>query len=118
MNLAKLKHIANESTPGPWKVGNHPSKVVAPCPCCGDIAVCAQYGPGEETENYNSKYIAAFNPQVALELIVEIERLRSELAAAQRRFEMSSTTSTDRGVILDTISDLIDEWKAAEAGGK
>lgn len=77
MDLGELKRVANSSTPGPWEVGDHPSKVTAPCPCCGDVATCTQYGPGEEMSNYNSKHIAAFNPSVALELIAELERLRA-----------------------------------------
>lgn len=103
--LQQLKRLAEEATPGPWVVGDHPSKVVAPCPCCGLIATCSQYGPGEGTDSYNSEYIAGTNPAVLLELLAEIEQLQGDIEYARER--LTSHDDPDRDTI--TIRDLIDE---------
>ena len=73
--LGAIKKRCNESTPGPWIVGKHPKVVTAPCPCCGDICECTQYGPGEGPRNYNSEFIAHAREDVPW-LMAEIERLR------------------------------------------
>lgn len=76
MDLSKLRKLASNATPGPWVVGENVAEVIAPCPCCGLIATCAQYGPSDDDpECFNSGYIAAFAPNVAISLLDEIERL-------------------------------------------
>lgn len=74
----RLRKLAQKATPGPWEVGDHPSKVIAPCPCCGPVATCDQYGPSETPDCYNSEYIAAANPRVILELLSELKWLESK----------------------------------------
>ena len=52
-----------QRTPPPWKVGTELggklSEVIAPCECCGRIAVCDQFGASDDNPNcFNSTFIA------------------------------------------------------------
>lgn len=81
----RLRELAKAATPGPWEVGDHQSLVVSPCPCCGLIATCAQFGPGEGPLNYNSDYIAAANPKAILVVLDSLAEARKRAEVAERR---------------------------------
>ena len=45
------------AAPAPWVVKNL-KYVVAPCPCCGQICECDQFGVSDVPECYHSEFIA------------------------------------------------------------
>lgn len=63
--LSELEEIEDRATPRPWVVGEDPSEVIAPCPCCGRIAICDPYGlPSGDRKtdmrlHFNSEVIVA-----------------------------------------------------------
>ncbi len=76
VDIDALEKLYNESTPGPWIVRDM-KFVHAPCPCCGDVAECVQYGPGNDKENYNTEIIVAMH--------TALPHLITELRAARRK---------------------------------
>ena len=88
MDLAKLKELAQKATPGPWTECGHGHEQDG-C-VCGMVyaglvpAVCTVEtdSPAEgvqrsrEKKRADAAFIAAANPQVVMEIIAEVERLR------------------------------------------
>lgn len=90
-DLSRMDTEDKAATPGPWIVGEHPSEVVAPCPCCGPIATCVAYGPPsgnrdiDMRHHYNSLSIAsARTDRPALVEMVRIIYERARTEAAER----------------------------------
>jgi hypothetical protein len=60
--LAELKRLYKCGPEHKWKVGDDPSQVIDECPCCGLVATCSQFGPGDSPEhNYATSLIVAMN---------------------------------------------------------
>lgn len=76
MDLKKLREIASKATPGPWGPwsGNYPFYV--------DVVKPAQSLSKHDDERptywryWDAEFVLSFNPNVALELLDEIERLQ------------------------------------------
>jgi hypothetical protein len=75
--LDDLETLYDNSTPGPWVVKDL-KFVYAPCPCCGVVAECAQYGVQETPDNYNTEIIVAMHSALP-SLIKELREARKKL---------------------------------------
>ena len=73
-NLKKLEKLYKESTPGPWVVKDV-KYVYAPCPCCGTIAECSQFGVMETPDCYNTELIVAMHTELP-KMIKELKKFR------------------------------------------
>lgn len=85
-DLTKLKELAERATPGPWSCNRHWAIVGGPIleftngAAQQQIAMaCGQSWMHDDELRNNAEFIAAANPAAVLELIAEVERLRSAL---------------------------------------
>ena len=53
----KARKLCDGAAPPPWIVKDL-KYVVAPCPCCGQICECDQFGASDDPECYHSEFIA------------------------------------------------------------
>ncbi|MBG4299327.1 ead/Ea22-like family protein [Pseudomonas aeruginosa] len=90
-DLTKLKELAERATPGPWSCNRHWAIVGGPIleftngAAQQQIAMaCGQSWMHDEELRNNAEWIAAANPAAVLELIAEVERLRTRLEIDER----------------------------------
>ncbi|HFH4030359.1 TPA: ead/Ea22-like family protein [Pseudomonas aeruginosa] len=86
-----LKELAERATPGPWSCNRHWAIVGGPIleftngAAQQQIAMaCGQSWMRDDELRNNAEFIAAANPAAVLELIAEVERLRSRLEIDER----------------------------------
>ncbi|MGT9674336.1 ead/Ea22-like family protein [Pseudomonas aeruginosa] len=90
-DLTKLKELAERATPWPWSCNRHWAIVGGPIleftngAAQQQIAMaCGQSWMHDEELRNNAEWIAAANPAAVLELIAEVERLRTRLEIDER----------------------------------
>ena len=98
MDIDKLKKIAEAATPGPWYATPHPE--------CRGANWRVGTRPSTDWVNFgqiaymsgaNARFVAAFNPRVALELLDEITRLNDTVIHERARI----------ATLEETLSDLV-----------
>lgn len=73
--IRRIKKRCETATPAPWVVENL-KYVVAPCPCCGRICECVQFGASDSPDCYNSEFIAHSRTDIPL-LVSDSEQARA-----------------------------------------
>ena len=79
--LAQLREIANNATPGGWCSDDYHG-VIADAGLNGNYYIASCSGPEHRS---NKRFIAAFNPAVVLALLDELERKDKRIAELEAR---------------------------------
>lgn len=48
--------VCEATVPAPWVVSDDATQVIAPCPCCGPVATCFEYGAATGDKEHDAKY--------------------------------------------------------------
>lgn len=111
MDLQPIKDALASATPAPWVVGDDPSQVIAPCPCCGLIATCAPYGIPTGDRDYDLRH--HYNSGLIANSPMWLAALTSDPAIYKRHNPENGWGSYDR--FVPWLTDYLEACQANPA---